>query len=197
MPAIFKVTESSDNGLGNTVGSLSWAIKQANQTPGADEIEITNDVRLNLDPSLKRMQTLINSDIVIKGGGHSISGDNDNDGVLDTNGEDRPILFIKSGNVTLENLTLDNGVAKGGSSNRGGGGAGMGGGLFMYSGAVTLRNVVFNNNIALGGSGGLPGSGAGGGMGGSAFGYGGASLFRNSYSSYGAYGRAVSFYVCS
>jgi hypothetical protein len=62
MPAIFKVTESSDNGVGNTVGTLSWAIKQANQTAGADELEITNDVRLNLDPSLKRMQTLINSD---------------------------------------------------------------------------------------------------------------------------------------
>ncbi|MBR8827609.1 MAG: hypothetical protein DSM107014_06810 [Gomphosphaeria aponina SAG 52.96 = DSM 107014] len=68
MPAIFKVTESSDNGVGSTVGTLSWAIKQANQTAGADELEITNDVRLNLDPSLKRMQTLINSDIVIKGG---------------------------------------------------------------------------------------------------------------------------------
>src|SRR4030081_3442382 len=41
-------------------------------------------------------------------------------------------LFVYSGTVTIENLTIENAVANGGNGGRdGGGGAGLGGGLFV------------------------------------------------------------------
>jgi len=161
--ATFQVNQATDNGLGDTTGSLSWAIKQANQSSGNDIIELTTDVRLQLAPELKRMDVLINSNVEIRGNGYRISGDNDNDGIVDLNGEDRPLLFIKSGDVALKNLTLANGVAQGGNSNRGGGGAGMGGALLIYSGNVTAQNVTFDNNRAVGGSSKIATAGDGGG----------------------------------
>ena len=63
-------------------------------------------------------------------------------------------LFVYAGNVTIENLTIANAVARGGAGGHGGGGggAGLGGGLFLANGAhysasapteVTLKNVNF------------------------------------------------------
>jgi len=80
-------------------------------------------------------------------------------------------FFVYAGNVTLENLTIENAVAQGGAGSAGGGGgAGFGGGLFVASaGAVTLDDVSFSNDAAQGGAGGggqLPHSGGGGGLGG-------------------------------
>ncbi len=86
-------------------------------------------------------------------------------------------LFVYAGTVTIENLTVENMVAKGGTGGSGGGGgAGLGGGLFIGSnvtgdhGAVTLANVAFLNDSATGGRGGagnVNGSnGGGGGLGG-------------------------------
>jgi hypothetical protein len=62
----------------------------------------------------------------------------------------------------------------------GGGGAGLGGGLFVATGAsVTVNDIRFVNNQAIGGDGGTPsnatgGGGGGGGMGGSGGNAGGA-----------------------
>ncbi|CAK0779326.1 hypothetical protein CCP4SC76_6840001 [Gammaproteobacteria bacterium] len=90
-----------------------------------------------------------------------------NDGTTRTlsgGGAYRP-LFVKSGTVTLKNLTLSSGKAKGGNSSLGGAGAGLGGALFVYGGAVSVVNVNFTNNAAEGGSfGNSPYSRAGGGM---------------------------------
>jgi hypothetical protein len=197
----FEVTEETDDGTGNTTGTLSWAIKRANETDGDDIISLNNDVRLNLANDLKRMQVLIDSNITIDGKNPNenqnnpnrknfkVSGDNDNDGVVDTNGEDRPIFFVKSGNVTFQNLTIDGGVAKGGNSNLGGGGAGLGGGLFVYSGDVTVNKVTFSNNRAIGGNANSGGGEGGGGLGGDGFDYGGGGLFASSPNGYdGGYG---------
>ncbi len=96
---------------------------------------------------------------------------------IDGGGTQRGLL-VYSGGVTLENLTIENAVARGGSGGDGtdgggGGGAGLGGGLFVASGgAVTLDDVDFSGNAAIGGHGGSAalvtpsGAGAGGGMGG-------------------------------
>jgi autotransporter-associated beta strand protein len=99
--------------------------------------------------------------LVINGGG----------GTLDGLGNQRG-LFIYSGDVTVENLAIDNAAAIGGnggnfngqsylSTGGGGGGAGLGGGLFVAGTAnggaapanVTLSNVAFQNNRAQGGAG--------------------------------------------
>ena len=87
-------------------------------------------------------------------------------------------LFAYAGNVTVNNLTIQNTVAQGGAGGNsafgGGGGAGLGGGLFVGAGAnVTLNSVSFSGNKAIGGAGGdntggSPSSGwaGGGGLGG-------------------------------
>jgi|GEM_PF-1227384 len=74
-------------------------------------------------------------------------------------------LFIRQGAVTLQNLSLENGLAQGGDGGGGGGGAGMGAGgaLFVDQAQVTLNNVSFVGNSAIGGTGGSSGFLAGGG----------------------------------
>ena len=95
-------------------------------------------------------------------------------------------LFVYAGNVTVENLTIQNMSAVGGAGGGGdtgsglggGGGAGLGGGLFVTGSSdgvgganVTLDNVSFINDAATGGAGGgggaeRVGGGGGGGLGG-------------------------------
>jgi hypothetical protein len=158
----FSVTSATDNGLGNTPGTLSYAILQANQLAGDDTISMNTDVQVT-----GVMKTLVNSNITIAGNNHSVSGDVNNNGSNDS-GDVRP-LFILSGSVNISDLSITNGRAQGGS----GGGGGLGGGLFIYNGNVSLTNVAFTNNIAQGGLG-----GSGGGMFGNAF-NGGGGLFGN------------------
>ncbi|WP_287627159.1 MULTISPECIES: Ig-like domain-containing protein [unclassified Microcystis] len=142
---LIQVTQSTDDGLGTTEGTLSWAIKTANTRKGFDIISLQTNVRLNFGESLKRMVPLIDSDITFEGGNYTISGDNNNNNTVDAS--DRPIFFVKSGNVTFKNLTLRGGVA-----NPGNGGAGMGGAMFIYGGNVAINQVSFTNNQALGSS---------------------------------------------
>jgi Ca2+-binding RTX toxin-like protein len=147
------VTKDTDNGKGDTKGTLSWAIDLANKTDGTDTIKLNTDVRLNFGSDVIRMWSLIDSDMTIDGQKkYTISGDNNNNGKADQN--DRPIFFVKSGNVSFKNLTLKNAVAKGGDGyDLGGGGAGMGGALFIYQGNVTVDGVKFEGNQAIGGDG--------------------------------------------
>ena len=97
-------------------------------------------------------------------------------------------LFVYSGKTTIENLTIENAVAKGGAGGaaagaRTGPGAGaavpeLGGGLFVADnpagGAVpaqvTLDNVFFAGDSAVGGAGGDGSEGGGGGVGSSGLG---------------------------
>jgi hypothetical protein len=143
---LYQVTQTTDNGNGDTVGTLSYAILQANRNAGTDAIEFKSNIRIT-----SVMKTLLNSDIVVIGNGKTVSGDANNDGITDK-GDLRP-FFILSGNVKFSDLTITNSTAKGGDANTGGGGAGMGGGMFIYDGNVSLNNVTFSNNQAQGGNG--------------------------------------------
>lgn len=145
------VTQDLDNGKGDTKGTLSWAIKTANEKAGADTITLETNVRLNFGSDVIRMWSLVDSDMTVDGQGHTINGDNNNNGKADQG--DRPIFFVKSGNVSFKNLTLKNAVAKGGDGYNSGGGAGMGGALFIYQGNVTVDGVKFEGNRAIGGNG--------------------------------------------
>ena len=68
------------------------------------------------------------------------------------------IFWVQNGTITIQNLTLANGYAKGGDG--GGGGMGAGGAIFMHegkeggTGTIDLRlvNVNLNNNRAVGGN---------------------------------------------
>lgn len=86
-------------------------------------------------------------------------------------------FLARKGTVTIQNMTIQNCIAKGGDGSNtfqggnGGGGMGAGGALFVYQADVTLANVILNTNNATGGNGGngtgsSGGGGGGGGMGG-------------------------------
>jgi collagen type I/II/III/V/XI/XXIV/XXVII alpha len=101
----------------------------------------------------------------INGGGNTLDGASTYQG-----------LFVYSGVVTVQNLTIAHTLAKGGDG--GGGGAGFGGGLFIAGtnsgfatgGTVTLSAVNFTGDGATGGAGGS--GGAGGNLSGSTLGFG-------------------------
>ncbi|MDQ8697097.1 hypothetical protein RCO24_00005, partial [Hyphomicrobium sp. LHD-15] len=153
----FNVTSTSDDG---TPGTLRWAINQANAAgAGTHTIAIQaglSSVALSGDlPALNNA----GANITISGNGNTLSGEGDYRG-----------LFVYSGQVRIEDLTIQNAAAKGGdvAQAAGGGGAGLGGALFVNSGAtVTVSNVNLADNSAVGGNAGQFGyGGSGGGMGG-------------------------------
>jgi hypothetical protein len=102
----------------------------------------------------------VQGNVTIDGGGHSLSGD----------GANRGLLVYGDSNVRIQDLTIKDTAATGGAGgSRAGGGAGLGGGLFVHSDSnVTLSNVTFEDNSANGGDGGSDSSfdGGGGGIGG-------------------------------
>ena len=173
----FNVTEAQDDGTGMVTSTLSWAILQANTAAGSDLITLNTDVTLT-----GVMKRLIDSDVVIQSDGtqRTISGANNY----------RP-LFIKSGTVEINNLRIINGRAQGGATSKGGPGAGLGGGLFVYDGDVTLTDVEMNNHRAIGVSRyeSQTGPYGGGGMGGNANdgNNNGGGLFTGNYGGFGAY----------
>ena len=179
--ATFNVTTDLDDGTGAFAGTLSKAILDANTTPGPDTIILRSNFSTYTLGNV--MTRLIRDDV-------TITGDDP-----DTPTVERATIsgslgfrpfFIKSGNVTLEDLIISDSVAQGGAAGAGGAGAGMGGGLFVYDGTVTIRRVDFNNNQAIGGSdfGGGPG---GGGLFGTGN-LGGGGLFADASGGAGAYG---------
>ncbi|WP_395374843.1 hypothetical protein [Marinicella sp. W31] len=166
--AEFEVTQCNDDGTGLVANTLSWSILQANTTPGNDTIVLSTDVLVS-----GVMKRLIDSDVTITS--------DQTRRTIDGNNLNRP-LFIKSGTVTISNVKISNGRAKGGES----GGAGMGGGIFIYDGNVNIQNVSITNSLAYGGNGFV--SGGGGGMFGNGSLSAGGGLFTAANGSTGGYG---------
>jgi outer membrane autotransporter protein len=107
-----------------------------------DTITFTGNVTLGSNlPTVQR-------NVTINGGNFTLSGANQYRG-----------LFLETGAVAINNLTIAHTLAQGGHGGNGygggGGGAGLGGALFVASGAhATVNNVNFENNQARGGNGG-------------------------------------------
>ncbi|MGE0132541.1 MAG: Ig-like domain-containing protein [Blastocatellales bacterium] len=108
----------------------------------------------------------------------------------------RLFYIASSGNLTLQNLILSNGLAKGGDggsalSGGGGGGAGLGGAVFNQ-GALALVNSTISGSKAQGGNGGKGdgdyGDATGGGGGGGIGGNGGANTGSNGGGGGGGFG---------
>ncbi|MEG4521144.1 DUF4347 domain-containing protein, partial [Microcoleus sp. AT9_A5] len=142
--ANFNVTVAIDDGTGTVAGTLSKAILDANTAAGDDTITLQTNVTFTQIPN-----QLIDSNIAFIGGGFTVSGDANNNSINDTG--DVRLFFVKSGTVSFTNMTISGGRAQGGDGS--GGGAGMGGGLFVYNGTVSLNSVTFSNNSAIGGNG--------------------------------------------
>lgn len=111
-------------------------------------------ITLTRDITLGSNLPLITKSLTIVGGGFTLSGANQFRG-----------LFVSAGAVVIEDLVIANAVARGGNggpveasivggdvAGTGGGGAGLGGALFVGAGAgVKLSSVVLQNNQAVGG----------------------------------------------
>ncbi len=155
--------------------SLNAAIDAADAAAAGDfVVTLANDITETGTLDAVNLHTGVT--LTIDGGGHALDGAGQYRG-----------LFAYAGTLTVSNLSIDNTVARGGDGGfmSGGGGAGLGGGLFvagtnpgLNSGAdVTLNNVTFSGDKAIGGNGSAgypylgelgprPGGGGGGGLGG-------------------------------
>jgi outer membrane autotransporter protein len=153
--AVVALSMSPAAALDFLVGSDSELRSALHPSTGAqdgDRIVFLNDITLT-SGDLPAIQ----NSVAIDGGGFSLSG-----------GDAYRGLFVYSGDVAINDLTIEDALARGGDGGDGaGGGAGLGGALFVKSGAtVTVSNVELNNNSAEGGDGGRGFFGGGGGMGG-------------------------------
>ncbi|MBR0875398.1 autotransporter domain-containing protein [Bradyrhizobium tropiciagri] len=116
-----------------------------------DKDSITFGANITLTTNLPTIQ----NSIAINGANFTLSGNNQYRG-----------LFVESGNVKINDLTITNALAQGGTGGSanggggGGGGAGLGGALFIATGAnVMVTNVTMQDNQARGGEGGFRNSG--------------------------------------
>ena len=178
VPATFTVSTLADTG----VDSLRQAIADANGAAGDDSIVFagaavggTISLLTMGGTSFGPNALEVTSTIIITGGGETIA-----------RGGAAPnfrLFYVSTGgNLTLSNVTLSNGLARGGNGgtnlarNGGGGGGGLGAGGAIYNqGTVSILNSTLSGNTAQGGTGGAGadtvgtfagGGGGGGGMGG-------------------------------
>ncbi len=150
-------------GSGDT-GDLRYCISQANMTTGSNTIDF----------ALPANSTITLNQVLMIYNNVTIDGSTATNLTISGGGAVRP-FFVIGGTVSIDDVTVANGLAQGGAGGSGitggGGGAGMGGGLLVNSGTVTLTNVIFTNDQAVGGAGGNGGgaadtAGGGGGAGG-------------------------------
>jgi hypothetical protein len=125
----------------------------------------------------------IDNDITINGNGATI--------MRDPSAPDFRLFYVSGGysglplgTLTLQDVTLEYGLAKGGNGFKGGGGGLGAGGAIFNQGTLNLTDVTVANNIALGGDGGSnttgdQNGGGGGGMGSDADGSGDGGGFGN------------------
>jgi uncharacterized protein with beta-barrel porin domain len=164
--------------------SLSAAIAQADSNASASYIiNFQNNITLSAAAATTLNAFNTTSNVTVNGGGFTLDGGGVQRG-----------LFVYSGTVAINNLTIQNTQALGGSGGvaaasggSGGGGLGAGGALFVASGGnVTVSNVALVNNNASGGAGAAGGNGVaatagfgggGGGLGGNG-GLGGGGIGR-------------------
>jgi len=148
---IFAITVSNNNDSG--AGSLRDTMTTAN---GSGD---------NIDFSISNTTITLSSPLPPITNTYTIDGSTNNITVSGSNGH--RIFYILSDSPTIKNLSLTNGLAKGGDSGNsqrggtGGGGLGAGGAVLVQTGAqVSLENLTFSNNTAQGGSSGTTQPGA-------------------------------------
>ncbi|WP_419727803.1 beta strand repeat-containing protein [Lichenicola sp.] len=141
------------------IGDLNAAIQTVDAATSGQSytIAFTQTITESTNPMALNLASGVN--VTVDGGGYLLNGSGAYRG-----------LFVYAGSVTIQNLTIENSLAQGGTgSDGGGGGAGLGAGLLVAAGAtVTTSNVSFVNDSAKGGEALATawGNGAGGGGGG-------------------------------
>lgn len=166
------VASGADTVNGNSTPTLRDAITYANANPGTS-ITFASAIGGQTITLTSELPLIIGNNTVINGAGQNIT----------ISGANAYRVFFIGGAgqagepastvATIENLTISHANAIGGNGSfQGGGGAGLGGAVFVSStGSLTAANLKLSSNAATGGNGvpdGGSGTGAGGGMGGNA-----------------------------
>jgi hypothetical protein len=166
-------TAACSHGLGDPSSLLS-AIDSANTAPGPDTVELGAGCTYRFDRQDNNWYgpnalPPIASDITIEGHGAAIA--------RDPTGRNFRLFFVGAdpaspstpgyvtpgaGALTLRDVTLAGGFARGGDALYGGGGAGMGGAIFNQ-GEVVIERSTLMHNLAEGGSSTNANAGVGGG----------------------------------
>ncbi|TPM87911.1 autotransporter-associated beta strand repeat-containing protein, partial [Mesorhizobium sp. B2-1-5] len=135
-----------------------WIVKdEATLRDAISSAQKNDTITFTANVTLSANLPTVQKDVTIDGGNFTLSGNNQYRG-----------LFVQSGTVVVNDLTIANAKAQGGrggdaryggelyiGGGGGGGGAGLGGALFVASGAnVTVSNVNLQANQAHGGNGG-------------------------------------------
>ena len=160
-PAVYSIANGDE-------ASLITAIAVANATPEADTIQLAANGVYSFAGANNywygpNALPAISSAVTIEGNGATLDRASTGTATADA------LRFfyvsgglsgLSAGSLTLKNLTLQDGLAKGGNGS--GGGMGAGGAIFCQ-GDLTMDGVTLMGNTARGGSGGN--SGGGGGLG--------------------------------
>ncbi|MCH2119279.1 MAG: LEPR-XLL domain-containing protein, partial [Pirellulales bacterium] len=151
------VNTTADENDGIDAGAISLRDAVSHAATHTEPVEILfadslADQTITLSSALGPIT--LNDDLVIDGEGNNISV---------SGGDATSIFKITGGDVTIRNLTLRDGLARGGHGEHsgrdndnggGGGGAGMGGAVAIENGNVAIDSVTFIDNQAIGGNGG-------------------------------------------
>jgi hypothetical protein len=180
-PHFYEVTSTADNTAAITSGSgtatdpflapsLRSAVLAADADGGADTISFAPALAKGvIDLTVAPMNPTtgifpgptafdIPNSLTIVGSGQTI--------IRDASAANFRFFFVEAtGNLSLSNVTLSNGLAQGFDGAGGGGGAAGLGGAIYNEGALSVQGVTFTGDAAVGGNGGASG-GAGGGGGG-------------------------------
>src|SRR5262245_51318011 len=119
---------------------LVSALNTVSTNPGTSYlVNLTQNITLTASTTLPAINSA--SSVTIDGHGNTLDGGGVQRG-----------FFAFAGTIAVQNMTIQNTVALGGSgANGGGGGAGLGGALFVASGAtVTASNLSLGSNTAAG-----------------------------------------------
>jgi ribosomal 50S subunit-recycling heat shock protein len=124
--------------------AVAWINEGTDGSGTAYKITVAAGTSLTETADLQRISLNGSDSLVIDGQGSTLDGDGQHDG-----------FFVTSGNVEFKNFTIEDTLVQGGlGGSNSGGGAGLGGGLFVSTQAsVTLSDVYFSGNQAVGGRG--------------------------------------------
>ncbi len=195
-PSIYTVTDASDTAGSASDVTLRYAITQAvgNKDTNA-VINFSNTLAGTTITLSKNESSSVNiygpTAFVVNNANITIDGASAPGLILNGNNTLRLFAVTKTGSLTLEDLTVEGGLAQGGAGGSsgkgggGGGGAGMGGAVYIDGSIFTAEGVTFTNNTAVGGAGGSSNDSTGAGTGG---GGGGLGVAGSSGSSGGAGG---------
>ena len=166
-PTSYVVTDATDGPGSSTDVTLRYAITQSLAAGG--------NTTITFDPSLAGLTIALTSDdasgnhgygptaFVIDEPGITIDGSAAPGLTISGDGARRVFAVNETASLTLEDLTVSDGLAQGtagglsdagtAAGGGGGGGAGLGGGVFNDGGTFTADGVTFENNTATGGKG--------------------------------------------